>query len=178
MRTLNSNQLAEDHIGVGPRTTPWLAGALALMALALSGAAQAQAYVNVTVGGAFAPNVYGQIVIGTNPPPPVVFVHPVVVSSVVVGAPAIYLNVPPGHYQDWGRFCARYNACGRQVYFVQTDSKNRWWEQHNEHLRGREAYREPEVRHDRGNHRSDKGRQGRDEDQPGNRHPGRGNTNH
>jgi len=175
MHTQNFNQAGAATIRTGRLGKSWAAAAL--IGLLLSGAAHAQAYVNVTVGGAFAPNVYGQIVIGTNPPPPVVFAHPVVVSSVVVGAPAIYLNVPPGHYQDWGRYCARYNACGRQVYFVQVDPKNRWWDHHNEHLRGREAYREPEIRHDRGNHRSDKGRQGRDEDKWGNSHKDQRNSN-
>jgi len=155
----------------------WSAGAAALVALLLSGAAHAQAYVNVTVGGAFAPNVYGQIVIGTNPPPPVVFAHPVLVGPVVYGAPILYLHVPPGHYQDWGRYCARYNACGRQVYFVQADPKNRWWDHHNEHLRGREAYREPEVRHDRRNNRSDQGHKERSEDQRGNPHQDQRNSN-
>ena len=169
MHTQNFNQADATVIRAGRLGKPWVARAAALVALLLSGAAHAQAYVNVTVGGAFAPNVYGQIVIGTNPPPPVVFAHPVLVGPVVYGAPILYLHVPPGHYQDWGLYCARYNACGRQVYFVQADPNNRWWEHHNEHLRGREAYREPEERHDRRNHRSDKGQQGRDDDHRGKR---------
>ena len=27
--------------------------------------------------------------------------------------------MPPGHAKKWGKHCHRYNACGRQVYFVQ-----------------------------------------------------------
>ena len=130
------------------------------LALLLAGAAQAQAYVNVTVGGAFAPHVYGQIVIGSNPPPPVVNPQPVIVGPMVYGAPVIYLHVPPEQSRDWGRYCARYNACGRPVQFVRVDMNQRWWEQHNEHLRGRDHYREPDQRHDNRNHDS---RRGRDE---------------
>jgi hypothetical protein len=33
----------------------------------------------------------------------------------------IYLYVPPGHQKNWGKHCARYNACGQRVYFVRED---------------------------------------------------------
>jgi len=32
----------------------------------------------------------------------------------------IYLHVPPGHAKNWRRYCGRYNACGRPVYFVRS----------------------------------------------------------
>jgi len=31
----------------------------------------------------------------------------------------LYLRVPPGHAKSWKRYCGRYDACGRPVYFVQ-----------------------------------------------------------
>lgn len=29
--------------------------------------------------------------------------------------------MPPGYAEHWGQHCARYNACGRPVYFVRDD---------------------------------------------------------
>ena len=37
----------------------------------------------------------------------------------VVPRSPIYLYVPPGHAKNWGKHCARYNACSQPVYFVQ-----------------------------------------------------------
>lgn len=36
----------------------------------------------------------------------------------------IYLHVPIAHTREWHRYCGRYDACGRQVYFVQDE----WYE--------------------------------------------------
>ncbi len=116
------------------------------LTLMLSSTVHAQSYANITIGGAFAPGIYGQIAIGNNPPPPVINVQPVIVGHPVYGAPVMYLHVPPEEYRDWGRYCSRYQACGHPVHFVQVEQRNRWWEHHNEHLRGRENYREPEYR--------------------------------
>jgi hypothetical protein len=126
----------------------WLAVPVAALAIMFSGSARAQAYANVTIGGTFAPGVYGQIAIGNNAAPPVVNVQPVIVGRPVHGAPVMYLHVPPEEYRDWGRHCGRYNACGHPVHFVQVDPRNRWWEHHNEYLRGQAYYRAPEYRHD------------------------------
>jgi hypothetical protein len=128
-------------------------GALAALVLigSLTGVAHAQAYANVTVGGAFAPGVYGQISLGNNPPPPVVNVQPIIVGPPVYGAPVMYLHVPQNEYRDWGRHCARYRACGHPVHFVQVEPSHPWWEQHGEYLRGPGYYREPER--NRGEHR-------------------------
>ena len=103
-------------------------GFLALPALALIGAsplAHAQVSVNATITGEVVPGVYGQVVIGGRPPPPVVYAQPVVVQSapVVVGAPPvepIYLHVPPGHAKNWRKHCHEYHACDRPVYFVKS----------------------------------------------------------
>jgi hypothetical protein len=121
---------------------------LAAVALTLSvaGAAHAQAYANVTVGGAFAPGVYGQISLGNNAPPPVWNAQPVMHGQPVYGAPVMYLHVPQEEYRDWGRHCARYRACGHPVYFVRAEQSNRWWERHSEHLRGPDYYRQLEAR--------------------------------
>jgi hypothetical protein len=33
----------------------------------------------------------------------------------------MYLYVPPGHAKKWGKHCHKYDACGRQVYFVKEE---------------------------------------------------------
>ena len=91
-----------------------IAGALA------SGAAVAQSSVGVSIG-INQPGVYGRIDIGNYPPPVLVYPQPVIIAPppVMVQRQPIYLYVPPGHQKKWGKHCARYNACGQPVYFVQ-----------------------------------------------------------
>ncbi|WP_418315910.1 hypothetical protein [Piscinibacter sakaiensis] len=81
--------------------------------------------VGVTIGFD-QPGVYGRIDIGRAPSPPVlVYPQPVVIapSPVAVYRQPIYLHVPPGHAKKWSKHCAKYNACGQPVYFVQ----DRWY---------------------------------------------------
>ena len=57
-----------------------LSGAVTALALMATSGAQAQAYVNATVGGELAPGVYGRINIGNAmPPPPVIYTEPVTI---------------------------------------------------------------------------------------------------
>ncbi|WP_426113517.1 hypothetical protein [Massilia sp. PWRC2] len=87
----------------------------ATLAFALGAAAPAAAQVSINVGQ---PGFYGQLNIGGFPPPVLYSPQPVVIERQYVGAP-VYLRVPPGHRRHWAQHCGRYNACGRQVYFVQ-----------------------------------------------------------
>lgn len=93
--------------------------------LAATGAAHATD-VGVSIGIS-QPGVYGRIDIGRFPQPAVVVQQPVWVQQprMVVAQPAepVYLWVPPGHRKNWRRHCARYNACGAPVMFVQ----DRWY---------------------------------------------------
>ncbi|HVN44746.1 MAG TPA: hypothetical protein VMT66_05790 [Steroidobacteraceae bacterium] len=99
---------------------------LPALTLVLVSIAQAQnVSFNATISGSVVPGVYGQVVIGNGPPPPVVYAQPVIVqpAPVVVGAPAVepvYLHVPPGHARDWRKHCHEYHACNRPVYFVRS----------------------------------------------------------
>jgi hypothetical protein len=120
------------------------------------------------------PGFYGQINIGNAPRPVLVYPQPMLIQpppvGVVVGAP-IYLHVPPGHAKHWSRYCARYHACGRPVYFVQDHWYNnvyvphyqrehgkriehgdrRYREERNVHREERNMHREyRDERHDRG----------------------------
>jgi hypothetical protein len=77
--------------------------------------------VSVTVGH---PGFYGRLDIGNFPQPQLIYPQPVVIAPVrgVVPQP-VYLRVPPGHARDWRKHCHKYDACGRQAYFVQ----DRWY---------------------------------------------------
>ena len=97
--------------------------AAALVAIATSTPAlAANVGVSINVGE---PGFYGQIDIGNIPRPALVYPQPVIIRPAPVGivAEPMYLHVPPGHAKHWRRYCARYNACGRPVYFVQ----DRWY---------------------------------------------------
>ena len=98
-----------------------LATAAALLSTAV---APAWSAVDVGVGVTIRePGVYGRIELGSRPPPPVLYPQPVIIArpAVVVAEPPLYLYVPPGHAKKWGKHCYRYNACGRQVYFVREE---------------------------------------------------------
>jgi hypothetical protein len=99
--------------------------AVTMAAACLPALAQTNVGVSVQVGQ---PGFYGRIDIGNVPTPPVVvYQQPVVIAPtpVAVYQRPIYLHVPPGHAKNWGRHCARYNACGQPVYFVQ----EQWYQQ-------------------------------------------------
>ncbi|HEU5437565.1 MAG TPA: hypothetical protein VFU95_14225 [Telluria sp.] len=89
--------------------------AIATVAAGVAVAAPANAQVSINIGQ---PGFYGQLNIGGYPPPVLYSPRPVVVERRWVGEP-VYLRVPEGHRRHWAKHCYRYNACGRQVYFVQ-----------------------------------------------------------
>ena len=114
-----------------------------LLTAALAAAAtcaQAQnVSVNAVITGQVVPGVYGQVVIGNAPPPPVVYPQPMIIEPAPVGvAPMepIYLHVPPGHARHWRKHCHEYHACGRPVYFVRSEEydpgfdRERWEHEH------------------------------------------------
>jgi hypothetical protein len=96
----------------------------AVAGLALAACASSWSAVDVGVGVTIRqPGVYGRIEIGTNAPPPVIYRQPMVIAQppVVVAQPPMYLYVPPGHAKKWRKHCHKYDACGRQVYFVREE---------------------------------------------------------
>jgi len=99
--------------------------------------AMAQTSVGVSIG-IQQPGVYGRIDIGNYPAPRLVYPQPVVItpSPIAVYQQPVYLYVPPGHQKNWAKHCARYNACGQPVYFVQED----WVRERYEERRHREDY--------------------------------------
>lgn len=106
---------------IKPLLMAGLVALTAMSALLTGGVAQAATpYANASVEGALAPGVYGRIEIGNAPPPPLLYVQPVIIqrAPVLVEQQPLYLHVPPGHAKKWSKHCARYNACNRPVYFV------------------------------------------------------------
>jgi hypothetical protein len=130
----------------------------ALAVLGAAAAAPAWSAVDVGVGITIRePGVYGRIELGNQPPPPVLYPQPVLIArpAVVVQQPPLYLYVPPGHAKNWGKHCGRYNACGRQVYFVQENWVRERYEEHRGHGRGRGDDHGRGRGHDKGNRHND-----------------------
>jgi hypothetical protein len=76
--------------------------------------------VHVMLSGEVAPGVYGQVQLGNEPRPPMVYAQPMVIEPQPVQLAPIYLHVPPGHAKNWRKHCHEYNACNRPVYFVRS----------------------------------------------------------
>lgn len=136
---------------------------LAILALAAAAAPTFAADVGVSVQIS-QPGVYGRIDIGRFPQPVVVAPSPVLVTplppprAVVVRPEPVYLWVPPGHQRNWNRYCARYNACGVPVYFVQ----DRWYREHVMAERGHgHGDRDHDRDHDHGHGHWEHGDRGR-----------------
>jgi len=126
--------------------------------------------VSVSIGQ---PGFYGRIDIGDYPypHPQVIYSQPRIIEHVHMEREPIYLRVPPGHRNDWGKHCRQYNACGERVYFVQ-DS----WYQREYAPNYREYHRDGyDGRGERGN---DDRRGGRGDDHQGNQGNGHSGKNH
>ena len=82
---------------------------------------QAQAVnISIGVGGEVLPGVYGSVNIDNGRYPTLVYAEPLIVTRPSRILSPIYLHVPPGHLKKWGRYCGRYDACSRPVYFVKS----------------------------------------------------------
>ena len=104
---------------------------LAAMLSGLALSAMAQVGASISVGQ---PGFYGQINIGNQPPPQVIYAQPMTVEPAPdYAGPPLYLHVPPGHEKHWEKHCAQYNACGRPVYFVRDDWYNRQYGHGHDH---------------------------------------------
>jgi hypothetical protein len=100
------------------------------LATVAAGSAMAQPSVGLSIG-INQPGVYGQINIGSLPPPALVAPQPVLIAPGAVSVPPAYLYVPVAEQRNWRRYCRKYNACGRPVYFVREDwVRNRYVHEH------------------------------------------------
>jgi len=129
-----------------------------LAAILIAGISSARAGdldLRVMLSGEVAPGVYGQVQIGNDRPPPVVYVQPMLIEPMAAPPPPLYLHVPPGHARNWRKHCHEYNACNRPVYFVRSEEYEPEYQRHYaDHEREREEARrqwEDQERHeDRG----------------------------
>jgi hypothetical protein len=104
------------------------------------------------------PGLYGQINIGEAPRPTVVYARPVMIERPVhyVEQEPVYLHVPPGHSKHWSQHCREYNACGKQVYFVQDSWYNKEYApRHREQHGDRDHHDNDHHDHDRNDERND-----------------------
>ncbi|HEX4880261.1 MAG TPA: hypothetical protein VFV39_10485 [Limnobacter sp.] len=76
--------------------------------------------ISVGVGGEVAPGVYGNVNITNSRYPALVYHEPLIVSRSYYVEEPLYLHVPPKHLKKWGKYCGRYGACSRPVYFVKS----------------------------------------------------------
>lgn len=122
----------------------------ALMGLAATAQA-ADLNVGVVISGEIHPGVYGRVEIG-DVRPPLVYERPMV----ILAEPRrhyepLYLHVPPGHAKNWRRYCGRYNACNRPVYFVRSAEYEPGYRRDYDRERDRDDHRDRNNDHDRGN---------------------------
>ena len=137
------------------KTRHLLTALLAAATLSPTVGTAADVGVSVSVGQ---PGFYGRIDIGNFPQPRLVYPQPVVImpSPMATYQQPIYMYVPPGHQKNWAKHCARYNACGQPVYFVQENWVRERYEESRGHNdgEGREhRYPHEQGRYDRGHGR-------------------------
>jgi hypothetical protein len=109
--------------------------------------------IHVLLSGEVAPGLYGQVNIGSERPPPVVYAQPMLIEPQPAPPPPIYLHVPPEHAKNWRRHCHEYNACNRPVYFVRSREYDPEYQRHyqdHEHERELERQRWQEREWNRG----------------------------
>ena len=158
------------------------AGLMGILLATLGVAASAQVHIGGSVTAQVAPGVYGRVDIGSAPPPPVIYQQPMIIAPprVVVPAPPVYMYVPPGHAKHWSKHCARYGACGQNVYFLRNpppefrrgpppppprygrDHDERWDRHDRRDRYDRDHYRDRDQYRDRDDHRGHGRGHGRD----------------
>lgn len=108
---------------------------LYLGVLALISSSALAADVSVSLHGQVQPGVYGSVHIGDRSPtviyhePVRVYHEPVYVErhyAPVVVQPVI-IHAPKKHRKHWKKHCHRYNACGREVRFVEVYDQPRYY---------------------------------------------------
>lgn len=146
------------------RTVQSILIASALAAAATCAEAQ-NVSVNAVITGQVVPGVYGQVVLGNAPPPPVVYPQPMVIEPAPVGVEPLYLHVPPGHAKNWRKHCHEYHACNRPVYFVRSAEyepgfdRDRWEREHGHgHDKDEHGHGHGHDKEDHGHHDDDRDR--------------------
>ncbi len=115
--------------------------------------------IHVMLSGEVAPGVYGQVQLGNERPPPLVYAQPMLIEPQAAPPPPVYLHVPPGHARNWRKHCREYNACNRPVYFVRSQEyEPTYGRDDRDYRRGDRDYEHDRSRHDEGEHEHDRSR--------------------
>jgi len=140
--------------------------ALALAAASITAPAlAADIGVSISIGD---PGYYGELELGNYGRPTLLRSHPITIERTRSGPvrEPLYLRVPAAQSRDWKRYCGRYNACSRPVYFVRDDWYNNVYAPHyrndhrhddHDHHDNRDDRRDHDDRHDHDD-RDDHGR--------------------
>jgi hypothetical protein len=144
---------------------------IAILAVLVAGAGASHAGgvdVRIMLSGQVVPGVYGQVNIGNDGPPPVVYARPMVIEPQYAPPPPIYLHVPPDHARNWRKHCHEYNACNRPVYFVKSQEYDPEYQRHyQDHKREREIERQRWEERERDQERDHGRGRGHDGDEHG-----------
>jgi hypothetical protein len=129
--------------------------------------------IRVMLSGQVAPGVYGQVQLGNDRPPPVVYAQPMLIEPMEAPPPPIYLHVPPGHARNWRQHCREYHACNRPVYFVRSQEYEPEYQRHYaDHQRERDEERQRWEDRERDQDRDHGRGRGHDGDERGRGHEG------
>ena len=140
---------------------------LAALGVAVPAAQAADVGVSISVGE---PGFYGRIDLGNAPRPQLIYSQPVWVERGPQRMEPIYVRVPAGYERNWGRYCHRYEACGRPVYFVRDNWYRNVYSPHYRDYYYRDSWHEarrdrdhdgvPDYRDRDGGHRRDRDNDG------------------
>jgi len=77
---------------------------------------------SAVITGAVTPGVYGRVDVANKPLPALVFEQAMFVErpDTAGRVEPLYLHVPPEHAKNWRKFCDKYQACDRPVFFVKS----------------------------------------------------------
>jgi hypothetical protein len=152
---------------------------VAILFAGISGARAGDLGIRVMLSGQVAPGVYGQVQIGNDRPPPVVYAQPMLIEPQAAPPPPLYLHVPPGHARNWRKHCREYNACNRPVYFVRSEEYQPEYQRHYaDHAAEREQERRRWEDHERDQERGGGHGEGRDGDGHDHGHGHEGHDRH
>lgn len=109
-----------------------LVASIVPMLLVMAGVCRAgDLNIHIILSGEVVPGVYGQVQLGNDPQPPLVYAQPMFIEPQAVYPAPVYLHVPPGHAKHWRKHCHEYNACNRPVYFVRSAEYEPGYERRN-----------------------------------------------
>jgi hypothetical protein len=144
-----------------------------IMFAGIGGAHAGDLDIRVMLSGQVAPGVYGQVQLGNDRPPPVVYAQPMLIERMEAPPPPIYLHVPPDHARNWRQHCREYHACNRPVYFVRSQEYEPEYQRHYaDHQRERDEERQRWEDRERDQDRDHGHGRGHDGDERGRGHEG------